>query len=202
MSDMREQREVVAWLGTHEPKYVLWRPSFKVFDGVPNVVRVPELFTYVVGHYQFHRTFDGFDLLIRKADRTDLPLGPEERNYWTTSLGQELNLRALPAISSIRDNARCEPGTVVFCEPVIRVLLNHDPDSAIPKNIDMEIDGATYRVAFTTMAKQREYFIKFSSLWFVAKTPVSQWRVTCPTGSSDCEAVGIEFRHFPNPKLY
>lgn len=202
MSDIREQREVVAWLGTHEPKYILWNPSFKVFDGVPQVVRVPEVFSYVIARYQLYKSLDGFDLLVRKTSDSSVPLVVQNSEYWRATLGQELALGALPALSSIRDNALCEPGSVAFCEPVIRIRLKRPPQQSTATSIDMELGGRQYRVSFSTLPNQRNYFIKWSSLWFVTNTPISSWKATCSAGGSACENVAIEYRRFLTPHLY
>ncbi len=201
-SDIRAQTETVSWIGLNEPKYVIWNPAEKSFDGVPNVVRTPKVFAYISRHYRFERDLGGMHLLIRK-DYPKSPKGPPaDPMYWSRAIGAELELGALPALSSIRYREICSPGSVAFCEPVIRIDLKHKASSRQLRKIDMVRGKEKYTISFLTQPKMRSYSIKASSIWFSSNTPIQEWSLTCAGDSPDCEHIRVEHRRFPMPQLY
>jgi hypothetical protein len=201
-SDIRAQTETVSWLGLYEPKYVLMNPAATSFDGVPNVVRVPKVFGYVVKHYRFHRSLGGMHLLIRRDDTSVGKVRSEDLQYWSTTLGVELDLGALPSLSTIRYREVCTEGSVALCEPVIRVNLKQRANGRQPRTIELKRGGESFRISFLTHAGMRSYSIKASSVWFLVNTPIQEWKLSCAVGSASCEAVRVEYRRFRVPQLY
>src|SRR5439155_21853658 len=71
-------------------------PSFRDFDGVPNLVRAPIVFDSVIRQFEPIESVGEFEVLRRR--QADVPVRVE---YWRSKLGSTLDLRALPAHSSL-----------------------------------------------------------------------------------------------------
>ncbi len=201
-SDIRAQMETISWLGVNQPKYVLWNPSVTSFDGVPNVVRVPRIFSYLVQRYRFEGSIRGMHLLIRKDSSKEPQTLPADIGYWSNNLGSELVLGSIPALSSIRDREMCTPGSVAFCEPVIRVDLKNKATIREPIRIELRRGKETYSIVFFSQPKRRSYSVKVASVWFLANSTIRDWDIRCSSNSTACNQVRVEHRRFPVPQLY
>jgi hypothetical protein len=95
-SPIYAQQTTVQWLARYQPNYVFWDATADTFDGVPDQIRIPLVYSYVLQHYRF-RVSDGRYQFLQRSDSADKP----DFAYWIKMLGANLDLRYIPAASTL-----------------------------------------------------------------------------------------------------
>lgn len=154
-SDIWAQNSEIECLESDRPRIVVWDSSFKIFDGVPNLVRVPLLYDYVTSHFAFDRAIGRFQILRPREEKE-----PIDWNYWSTQLGQEVDLGAIPNYSHLpMHDCFDAPSCLDFA--IITLASSNVQGS---KTISVDVAGRKFSVAFSPLGKK--VVINLSRLWF------------------------------------
>jgi hypothetical protein len=160
-SPINEQERTVRWLEQDRPRFVLWDPANATFDFVPNLVRVPLIYRYVVDHYAYVGSSGRFQLLglLPAGVRPDLA-------YWRQVLGSTLDLGYVPSISRLSDYPECRPGKSP-CTDLLEVRFN-GPEPPVPGKATVVVatTGGPMDLQFDKVPGRREYVFNLDRLWF------------------------------------
>ena len=195
-SDVRDQIDIVRWIETEKPGIVVWNSTLLSFDGVPNVVRVPVLFRYVLDHYRKIRDASGFWLLVRDDSLVFDP------SLWRVALGDEVNLGALPSESSIGQYPVCVLRALdPLCKAVLTIARHpNQPPGTVPLGVSIRQGAGEHRVVFTVVGARTDFFIRLDRLWFLNPSDEEvSVRLVPPTSSF---SVKVEGRRLPDSLLY
>lgn len=159
-SDIRDQRDIVDWLERVKPEIVVWNSRSLVFDGVPNTVRTPLIFRYVVSNYQLLRQQDGYRFLKRSPEALD------NVQEWREVLGDEVQLGGIPGLSKIGERPRCQLiHKDASCIPVLKMGCQ---GSVARQKVSAKI--ILSRQAFTIVAEsiptRDAYYVRLDRMWF------------------------------------
>ena len=158
-SPLAAQERVQAWVEQEKPRWLVWRPEFQSFDGVPNAVRVPLLFRTAVSEYEPVERFGRFEILRRRAARA----GEIDLAFWEQRLGEPLDLGALPALSPLSGFQPCTSG--VDCIAALRVDVDR-PVQGQRRRVAVRVGERRFEVSLTELANRRRYHIRLDRLWF------------------------------------
>jgi len=156
-SPLRAQQTTVRWLEQARPEWVVWRPSFEGFDGVPNLVRVPLLFDAIIAGYRPVEQVGAFEILRRNRPGDALDVA-----FWSARLGPRLDLGAVPAASGLARSARCGGST---CADVLRVRIPA-PRAGNERTVEVSAGEHRFSARFIEVRGQREYWVHLDRLWF------------------------------------
>ena len=195
-SDVRDQADIVTWLETNRPSIVVSNSGALFFDGVPNVVRVPLLYKYVMTHYRFYEEAGGFWLLVRR----EAPVFDDRP--WVDRLGTELDLGALPSLSTIGQRPLCRlASNETSCRPVLHIS-RRGPEADEAKTLVLVVSqrGTEYTLLVRALASREDLFVRLDRLWFVndQDEAFSAGLRAGATGTS----VQVEGRLLPDDLLY
>jgi hypothetical protein len=152
-SPVYAQQKTVDWLQQYQPKYVFWEPGANEFDNVPNQVRVPLLYTYVIEHYRYLKTDGKYDILQR--------IGPSDHpdvTYWSSKLGTNVDLGYIPATSSLSDG----PGGSTTT-PLLEVSVA-SPQRDAQLTLPLRAGRQNWTVAFKELPKKKMYVIRLDRI--------------------------------------
>ena len=154
-SPIQSQRRTISWLQRHRPAFVFWDATARVFDQVPNVVRVPLLFRYMVSHYLPAGEVRNFQLL-----RSRRPEEAVDITYWRRMLGDTINLGYIPSLSLAGSSAL--PGGSVSDRYVAVDV--HSPVQGRTDTLQLSISGQNLGIQFTERAGVSRYWINLERL--------------------------------------
>jgi hypothetical protein len=160
-SPVDEQERTVRWLEQNRPRFVVWDPHEASFDWVPNVVRTPLIYRYVVDHYAYLGTSGRFHLLgLRTAGAVP------DFAYWRHALGPVVHMGHLPAISRLSDYPECRAGR----SPCTDVLVVHfggaEPPEESKATVKVETSGGPMELRFDVERGRRDYVFNLGRQWF------------------------------------
>jgi len=180
-SPLEEQRRAIRWLEEEAPRYVVFDRLNPEFDGVPQAVRTPLIFQYVIGHYEFVYRTGAYDVL-RRSESVDL-----SQQYWPRVLAGQVNLGRTPEVSSYDEIEPCNDGAPdcgVF-------LVARSPQSGWSGRVDIpvEFNGHPIVVRFRPSGSER-YVIPLARTWAwglshspkLAASPTKGWRAELVRG--------------------
>ncbi|MBP9837711.1 MAG: hypothetical protein KBC84_03260, partial [Proteobacteria bacterium] len=96
------QNQQLTCLEAQKPEFVVWDSDSKVFDNVPNLVRVPLIYNYIVENYEPEISYRNLHILKRKSENSNF-----NWEFWNKTLGQELDLGVLPWVSDYTKLNEC-----------------------------------------------------------------------------------------------
>ena len=158
VSPRYDQIQLITQLENKDPKYVIFRSDFKVFDNVPNIVRTPLLYKYVVDNYGFKTQFRSFDILEKKAIMPN-----ENLKYWQDFFGQNLNLESLIKYGNY-DLTSCE--NLGKCENYIELININKNATQEYVEIKFRSENLSVTVKFKLPRNQSKIYLKLQNLWF------------------------------------
>jgi hypothetical protein len=170
-SNIEDQKELVEWLVRSKPELIIWPSSFVQFDNVPNVVRAPIIYKYVVDNYEpfLER---GSLVFLRGKNKKELNV-----EFWKGKLGKQLDLGGVPGASSLGGFPECRYSSVEsLCVPVVEVKLKMPVTSRQQRVVRFSADNFTFDVVFKTLPGVQSYFIRTDRLWFWNFS--SDWKIT------------------------
>lgn len=154
-SPIDAQKRTLQWLNDKHPDYVLWNPEDNQFDGVPNVVRVPLLFRYVVSHYVPVRKLGPFQL-FRSRRKDEAP----DVAYWRTALGDTVPLGYIPSLSVAESTAR-DGGPALDRYLLVGV---ENPVTGRAHTVSMTFGGQPVSIQFFERATVSKYAVNLERL--------------------------------------
>jgi hypothetical protein len=169
-SILYSQKNTIDWINVHNPKYVLWRNTFKDFDDVPNYTRVPLVFERVIQDYKFKNTYGSFVILERKKSEE-----PVDFNFWREYLGNTILLGFIPGRSEPNKFEIKEMnGQKNTYESHFLTINISNPIPERREEISFNVNGNIYKIAFQEEKKVFSYNINLERVWF--------WKIAHTTG--------------------
>lgn len=154
-SPKNAQETTVTWLRRHNPAFVVWDAGATEFDQIPNVVRIPLVYRYVVSHYVPAAELRGFQLLrLRRAGE------PPDIVYWRRMLGDLEPLGDIPSLSSAAADANSS-GPIRDRYLLAQVV---KPEAGRSRAVGLSISGESIRVQFAERAGVSTYWINLERL--------------------------------------
>ena len=158
VSPLTEQRHVLRLLAADPPAVVAIQRNQLVFDGVPNVLRAPLLYSWAVADYRFETTSGPYDLLTKRA--FDEPI---DWQYWRGVLGQGLDLGRLSAATSSHLD-RCD---VVGDDCVAYASISVEPvDATTTRILSVSGPSGQFTLTLTQEPEDRTLRVPVGRLWF------------------------------------
>jgi hypothetical protein len=191
-SPLAEQQRTLEWLRDHDPKYLFWDPQEKVFDDVPNPVRVPLLYNYAAAHFVPLGTIGKFEVLRRRLGNE-----PPDAAYWRDKLGTSLDLGYIPAASRALSDVDAHGGQHMRYLTVRLAA----PEEGAAYAVALRLAGGPYTVRFKGRKGVAEYAIALDRLPLAAagdemgQPPVVE---SSPEGAS----ASISTLRFSQERLY
>jgi len=161
-SNVQAQEEVVNWIEFTKPKFVIFDEKFLVFDLVPNVVRVPLIFEYIIKNYHPSSKFGRYQILTRRTHE------PFDWNFWSQCLTQRIDLGFIPARADLPSPANlCSDDSFKpsQCNDYVTVDAESVNDLN-PLQLWVDIEGRRFEMAFAAKPSSNKYHINLSRLWF------------------------------------
>lgn len=158
-SIIHSQQKNIAWLEEHKPSYLLWKNSFQSFDEVPNLVRTPLLYNYVVQNYGYADSIGSYKILVRQEPQ------PGNMDFWRMTLGDVVDLGFI-AGSSAAENFVAKDAKPLHPQSFIRADIPMPFDSRV-REIAFMINGNIYRISFMEREGVTKYFIHADRIWFL-----------------------------------
>ncbi len=156
-SPIYAQQKTVEWLDQHRPKYVFWDRVSDIFDGVPDQVRIPLVYTYVLEHYRFVVSDSKYQVLQR-AGSGEQP----DYAYWAKMLGDNLDLGYIPAASGLRNTDR-DARKAEAIELQVAA-----PQQGARASIPVQFGDYTLTLTIREIAGKRNYFIRVDHIPILA----------------------------------
>ena len=153
-----DQKVLISQLETKRPKYVIFNRNFKVFDALPNIVRVPILYKYIVKNYNFKINYGVFDVLEIKTE-TD----KEDLKYWQEIFGHDINLEFLINKS---DFVPLPCKNFDKCENYLELVTIDDFNKDYIE-LEFKTDNLSEIVKFKFNRNQSKIYIKLDHFWFI-----------------------------------
>jgi hypothetical protein len=157
MSPLGDQLINLNWLIDSKPKYAVLDRTKLNFDLVPNNIRNPLIYNYIVNNYSYLLSIGRFDILLLNSSNTNT-----DYVYWTKLLGDSIDLKYIPMYSNPYSCSNKKSDSNVAD---IR-LLN-------PSNFDGDVilrfhykSGRDFYVKFHPSTEKSNYWINLNRLWF------------------------------------
>ena len=154
-SDIEYQKIVVRWLTENRVDLVVWDPMNKDFDGVPNIVRDPIVFSYVIEHYVPYEQVGHFEILKRSDSESTIDL-----DYWLKTLGNSIDLGHIPRQSTVYSLPDQDQG-----HALLEIDIDHSQKER-QRHLFLESDGQSMRVDFVQHPNTQRYYIYLERIWF------------------------------------
>jgi hypothetical protein len=97
--------------------------------------------------------------ILRRAGPGDAP----DLAFWSTRLGSQLDLGAVPAASGLARSTPCKGSSA--CADVLRVRIPA-PRAGHERSVEISSGGQRFRARFIEVRGQREYWVHLDRLWF------------------------------------
>ncbi|MBF0543442.1 MAG: hypothetical protein HQM08_03360 [Candidatus Riflebacteria bacterium] len=153
------QKNTLAWLEEHKPNFIIWKKSFLDFDWVPNTVRVPLLFDYVMKNYSYFDQEGSFLIFKRQT-----PEFSNSLDFWSTYLGSTIDLGFIPGGSKPKKFLGSSGENFYQTNFVKISVLN--PVSGRERKLLVSIQGKPYCVKFSETEYSNTYYIQLNRIWF------------------------------------
>lgn len=162
-STIYAQRTMIKWLDDVKPELTIWNYNNQAFDGVPNIVRVPIIYNYIIANYEPVDPLADYYVLKRRGASAQFDI-----DFWKKMLGDSINLGYIPAISNAEGMEACYDSE---CHEFMKVTVDN-PAKGTPIALDFDVAGRRFKAVFNQMEGQKTYYIYLTRLWFwgVAKS--------------------------------
>ena len=96
MAPAYAQRRTIEWLEIHRPEMVIWEPGKDQFDGVPNTVRCPLIFDYMVRNYFVDEASGSDRFRVLKIQKNKGSSSNAHIKSWIKNLGNQVDYGLIP----------------------------------------------------------------------------------------------------------
>ena len=184
-SILGRQENTVEWLKRNVPQYVLWDPGFNLFDSVPNLVRVPLLYSYVARNYVPLTNVRGLSVL-RRLHSGELP----DVDFWRQQLGNVLDMAYVPSLSEFvfASPSAQDDGS----SPLTAVITIASPVQGRKRQFMLDIGGKPFEIDFTERANIGSYYIRLDRIAVVQAAEAAGLKIQSPAAEGD---MSIRLRH-------
>lgn len=160
-SPIDNQNDLVNEIILRKPKYVFWKFSANYFDGIPNLVRDPIIFKYIVDNFKFYHNFGSYDVLIHKNEIEAI-----NYSYWISKLGDTVDLGYIPSLAKPVKDDNCD-FEQKSCDFYLKVTINQSSQSTENLEINFVTEQSNViKVSFKLLNSKKVYFVKLNRLWF------------------------------------
>ena len=178
-SPLYEQQNVLDGLTRNPPRFVIWATHKLEYDTVPNTVRLPSLYTYVVEHYRFMHAVGPYHILVER-----LPNQQPDPQYWRRMLGDRIDLGHIPARARRSEYPPCNEETS-GCGAVL--VVSYPPSRPVRHSsaiVDIDSPSGPFRIQFDLTPDDHEYVINLNRMWFWALLSKSPPRAKTEDGAA------------------
>ena len=180
-SSLTEQRHILQWVQTENPRFVVWNSSILSFDDVPDPVRVPLLYQFVREHYRFLKTVGPYDILTASAHPAD-----DDADYWIRRLGSKLDLGSVPRLTNASAFHPCPVNRQESCQVIAIVHLKEPHRGKAVLTVDSV--AGPFELPFDVAEGQAVYVFDLDRLWFRRfLRPNTSVRLSIPASESATE---------------
>lgn len=152
-SSVFAQQRTLRCLAEQRPQLIAWNSANKIFDDVPNEVRVPLLFDYVVAHFAPETKFGRFQVLRQRDEHEPIDWG-----FWRAQLGDSIHLGAIPRFSSYQKLKTCREGNECFDFAEL--------PSGSSGPVLLHAGSQTFSIHFDPLTADQPGYINLSRIWF------------------------------------
>ncbi len=184
-SILGRQENTTEWLKRNDPQYVLWDPGFNLFDSVPNLIRVPLLYSYVARNYVPLTTVRGLAVL-RRLHSGELP----DVDFWRQQLGTVLDMAYVPSLSEFVFASPIATGEA--SSPLTAIIDIPSPVQGNRRQFTLEIGGKPFEIDFAERATIRSYYIRLDRLAVVQAAESAGMKIEAPAAEGN---MTIRLRH-------
>ena len=166
-SAVYSQKQNVNWLKNNDPKFIIWDKTKKNFDLIPNIVRSPIIYEYIVKNYSFYKSVAGFDLLIKNLDVSSM-----DKEYWKNNFTKKINLGFIPGASNIKKDKECFKYSNK-CRPVLSIKTTKSVKTQ-DINLTLHFDDQIVEILLEVKSDYFNYDILVDRLlfwWLLDKKP-------------------------------
>ncbi|MGE3975627.1 MAG: hypothetical protein AB7F59_13960 [Bdellovibrionales bacterium] len=164
-SPIFEQAYTIKELERRKPELVLWRrvPGEEnkqlYMDQVPYFLRTPLIFKYVIKNFQWKTRVGDFDVLERHEY-------PSSEQFWLKSLGRDIDLGYLPALSSFHRAKGCEPHETSHCRIFLKLSVEEKLEPSEKLVLSSESALGSVSLSLSIFGNQQVYLIDWNRIWF------------------------------------
>lgn len=155
MSPLGDQLINLNWLIDSKPKYVVLDRTKLNFDLVPNNIRNPLIYNYIVNNYSYLLSIGKFDILLLNPSNTDYI-------YWTKLLGDSIDLKYIPMYSGPYSCGNKKSDSNVAD---IRLFNHSNFDGDVILRFHFK-SGRDFYAKFKPSTNKSNYWINLNRLWF------------------------------------
>lgn len=155
----RAQMRTLRDFAAAPPDIIFYNPANRSFDGVPDQVRAPRIYQYVVQNYKVIGSVDNYVVLGRRPEDEKIDV-----RRWAELLGRDVFLGFIPGSTSFAALPGCEPETAP-CGDYLVVTLAQDPGNATVTSF-LSTKFGDFNVTWSTRANQVRYEVPLLRLWF------------------------------------
>lgn len=154
------QTKLLNWMQEKNIEVILWDWKIKTFDGVPFLVKNPDLFKYVIRNFEFDKQLGEFHFLKRKNNVSSIDF-----EYWVKHLGQAVDFGFLAANPSRKYLVDCPPLTSQSdCSEFIQIKVSSDMASKI--ELRGQLFSSDLTVKLGVIKGVDELLLPTRSIWF------------------------------------
>jgi hypothetical protein len=157
-ANLDAQTETVEWLRKTKPRFVIFEHTFKVFDNVPNTVRVPLIFDHIISDYRPIKTFGNYHILELSPDK------PIDLNFWQSNLTNSIDLGAIPLLAKKPPHEQLCKQTP-HCNDYV-IITDPAPQKGEPLSLILTSKNGTFTVNWLQDTPTNTYIINLDRLWF------------------------------------
>ena len=159
-SPIYDQLLTVKMISIRNTDYIIVDKSKLVFDLVPNIIRLPILYNYIIENYEEFFNYKNFIVLKQKKSSNI------DYKFWGNLFGSELDLKSIPLILGKSNYSKCiSPNEKCLRYLSVEVLNNFNE---INNNGYIKIinNGVIFNIKFSLIKNQKFYLINLDRLWF------------------------------------
>jgi len=167
-SNIGAQQDQITCLENSRPEVVVWDSSVAAFDAVPNIIRTPLLFDYIVANFTPLNHFGRFELFRRRDVRDAF-----DWKFWLRTLGGAVDMGAIPWISNFASLPDCSARE--HCLEFVRI------DSVLT-GLDIRVGENLFHLSWKSAPAGSVGYINLSRLWFWSAARREGIEPLLPTG--------------------
>ena len=169
-SPVHWQRRLVQELKDDPPAVSVIDSTQLSFDAVPNVVRLPIVYRWLVASFRPDEDAGKYRILTKR------PTGePIDFAGWRDLLGGVIDLGHVPEVTKVRGNQRCTRDCAAFLEFTFRSASH----ARLPKAVEVpiKVGDTKFTIRFATSPGVRRYVVNLDRIWFWSTADVNDRRI-------------------------
>jgi hypothetical protein len=156
-SPIAAQRRVVGSLRRDPPAVVVWNPANTTFDFVPQIVRTPLVYGWVIEHYRPASSVAGYEILVPRQEDEPIPWA-----FWRRTLGRVVDLGAVAAAADLPSEGACAGGCIEY----LVVDLPSAPARETSRDVEVIVGDRPYTIRMLLLQGHDRYVVRLDRLWF------------------------------------